>query len=309
MNKKRLAEHLEKVSTFKIVADLRSIHKAASCLGLSQPAVTRTIKVLEDVLECRLIERESRGIRLTSDGVRLYEFAALIAKTVDTFDVNGETESIGRGPLRLATYDNIACNIISGLSLKLFSELSRFSVSVGGPNNKILGDLVGGKHDCAFIAQPRVIQGITYKKLFSERYGLFVSPKFLRESGLGSKKSITVDDLKQYRLIAMPDAIAGANKNIDRILWEIGLSDHFTIDSYEVAMQFTRDDLGIGIMPLSTAWRDICTKHLHELHLKDVPRSSFGSHDLVLCWNSKQLHPGITILEKFLIDFFGAIKR
>jgi DNA-binding transcriptional LysR family regulator len=76
MNKKRLPEHLEKLNTFKVV--------------VAQPAVSRTIKVLEDVLECRLIERESHGIRLTTDGTRLYECAKVIEKTLESFNVSDD---------------------------------------------------------------------------------------------------------------------------------------------------------------------------------------------------------------------------
>jgi hypothetical protein len=60
-------------------------------------------------------------------------------------------------------------------------------------------------------------------------------------------------------------------------------------------------------MPLSTAWRDLGSKRLRELHLKDVPRTSFGRHDLTLCWNPKQQHPGIKKFEKTLTDFFSDV--
>ncbi|WP_413944782.1 LysR family transcriptional regulator [Bdellovibrio sp. HCB-162] len=308
MNKKRLAEHLEKLSTFKVVADLKSVHKASSQLGLTQPAVSRTIKVLEDVLECQLMERESRGIRLTPEGQRLYGYAKIIAKTLENFDATGDNTQTESGPLRVATYDNIACRIISGLGKKLISELPHLSISVGGPNSRVLGDLVGGKFDCAFIAQPRVVSGLEYKKLFTERYGLFVSSDFYKKNKLNGKKNLRIDDLKSFQVIAMPDAIAGTNKNIDRLLWEIGLKNPLSVDSYEVAMRLTEEGLGIGIMPLSTAWRSLRENRLRELHLKDVPKSSLGLHHLTLCWNPKQMHPGITVFEKILTDFFLEVK-
>lgn len=309
MNKKRLIEHLEKLATFKIVADLKSVHKASSRLGLSQPAVSRTIKVLEDVLECELMTRESRGISLTEDGHRLYEYAKLIEKTVDTLDVKGDSEVTNSGPLRIATYDNIACSIISQMGKLLLAEIPRLSVSVGGPNTRILGDLIGGKVDCAFIAEPRIMAGLEYKKLFTERYGLFIASDFYKKCGLAKKESLKISDIKEFQLIAMPDAIAGVNKNIDRLLWEVGLKSPISIDSYEVAMQFTRDGLGIGIMPFSTAWRDVESNALKELHLKDVQSKSFGCHSLILCWNPKQKHSGIPILEKKLMDYFSKIDR
>jgi DNA-binding transcriptional LysR family regulator len=308
MNKKRLREHLEKLHTFKAVADLKSVHKASSKLGLTQPAVSRTIKVLEDVLECRLMERESRGVRLTADGQKLYKYAQLIDKAIDDFDNITDPQDNLTKPLRIATYDNIACGIVSGLGKQLLKELPSLSISTGGPNSKTLGELIAGKYDCAFIAQPRILTGLEYKKLFTERYGLFISPELSKKTGLGKQKLLRVEDLKDFQIIAMPDAIAGANKNIDRLLWDIGLKSPLTIDTYEVAKQMTRDSLGIAIMPYSTAWRDVEEKHVQEIFLKDVPHKSFGTHDMTLCWNPKQAHPGISIFGKILEDFFVKVK-
>jgi DNA-binding transcriptional LysR family regulator len=210
--------------------------------------------------------------------------------------------------LRIATYDNIACGILSGLGSALISDFPQLSISVGGPNSRILGDLSGGKFDCALIAQPRVLTGLEYKTLFNERYGLFISRSLFSKSGLSKNESLRIGDLKNHKIIAMPDAIAGANKNIDRLLWEIGLTSIISIDSYEVAIQLVRDGCGIGILPFSTAWRDVREKRLRELVVKEVPRSTFGRHDLTLCWNPKEKHPGVEHFESVLTECFAKIR-
>ena len=308
MNKKRLSEHLEKLVAFKIAADLKSIHKAASRLGITQPAVSRTIKVLENVLECQLIKRESKGIRLTEDGFRLYDYAKLIEKSIVDFDPSSKLITPQLRPLKIATYDNIACGIISDLGKLLTTGLPQLSISVGGPNSKILGDLIGGKFDCAFIAEPRILTGLVYKKLFTERYGLFIARNLFLKSDLSKKEVLRIQDLKDFKIIAMPDAIAGKNKNIDRLLWEIGLKSVISIDSYEVAKQLVRDGHGIGIMPFSTACRDIRDNLIIEIVTKDIPRTTFGRHDLTLCWNSKEGHFEIYLFEKMMVDFFKKIQ-
>ncbi len=307
MNKKRLNEHLEKLNTFKTVADSKSVHKAAVRLGLTQPAVSRTLKVLETVLECRLMDRESRGMRLTPDGVRLYEYANLIEKTLESFDPLGDLTVAAERPLRIATYDNIACNIISGFSKNLILQFPALSIKTGGPNSVILGELIGGKHDCALMAQPRILAGLEYKKLYMERYGFFIAGSLFKKSELYNKNKILINDLKKFQIIAMPEAIAGVNKNIDRLLWDIGLKSPININSYEIAMQLAREGVGIAIMPYSTAWRDLQNKTLHELVLKDIPMAQLGAHELTLCWDSKQEHQGVLVFEKELTKFFSKI--
>ncbi len=304
MKTERLIDHLEKLNTFKLVAELQSIHKASLRLRRTQPAVSRTIQTLESVLDCTLMRRVSHGIRLTEDGEKLFRFSQSLIANVQEFGQLSSAEIQSQRVLRIASYDNIVCGILSGFSKNLILEIPNISFSVGGPNSKILGEVLSEKADCGFLAEPKIISGLSFRKIYTERYGLFVSKVFLKENKLKSNGKLRAKNLYQFQIIAMPAAIAGANKSIDRLLWDIGLKNPLVVDSYEVAMQLTRDGVGIGILPFSTAWRDIQSENLIELELTDVPKKTFGPHDLVLCWNSNRIHPGVGVLERYLKDFF-----
>ena len=65
--------NLELYKIFYFVAQQGSITKAAQHLNVSQPAVTKQIKNLENLLEVTLISKNSKGISLTEDGNHLYE--------------------------------------------------------------------------------------------------------------------------------------------------------------------------------------------------------------------------------------------
>ena len=62
------------------VAEYRSFVAAAAELHMSQPALTRTIKRVEDVLGVRLFERTTRTVQLTTAG---REFVALARRMTD----------------------------------------------------------------------------------------------------------------------------------------------------------------------------------------------------------------------------------
>ena len=57
-----------RLHVFRQVAELRSLTKAAKALHLSQPAVTKHIKLLEDELRLALFMRSSSGVTLTEAG-------------------------------------------------------------------------------------------------------------------------------------------------------------------------------------------------------------------------------------------------
>ncbi len=63
---------MELYRVFYTVANTKSISKAAEQLFISQPAISKSVKKLEDTLNISLFVRNSRGVRLTSEGEILY---------------------------------------------------------------------------------------------------------------------------------------------------------------------------------------------------------------------------------------------
>lgn len=58
---------------FVAVADEENITRASEKLNISQPAITKQIKNLENQLSIKLFERKSKGVTLTSEGKKIYE--------------------------------------------------------------------------------------------------------------------------------------------------------------------------------------------------------------------------------------------
>lgn len=77
---RRLPRHLKlgELRVFMAVLEARSFRKAASVLHLTQPAVTRAIASLEDLLEVRLFDRHSDGVEPTVHGLSFAPRAAAV---------------------------------------------------------------------------------------------------------------------------------------------------------------------------------------------------------------------------------------
>ena len=58
---------------FVAVADEENITRASEKLNITQPAITKQIKNLENQLSIKLFERKSKGVTLTSEGKKIYE--------------------------------------------------------------------------------------------------------------------------------------------------------------------------------------------------------------------------------------------
>jgi len=65
---RRIAGFWNWLPTFRAVAENEHLGRAAQALGVSSPAVSRTIHLLEDEMGVELLERDGRGLRLTEAG-------------------------------------------------------------------------------------------------------------------------------------------------------------------------------------------------------------------------------------------------
>ena len=79
-----------KMETFLTVVREKSFSKASKKLGISQPAVTQQIKLLEDYIDGKIVDRKKNGIRLTKIGEELHKIAIKLDKCI----VNSEKEMI-----------------------------------------------------------------------------------------------------------------------------------------------------------------------------------------------------------------------
>jgi DNA-binding transcriptional LysR family regulator len=98
-SKSRRSPQLEELRAFCTAVDLGGIGRAAQRLHLSQPAVSRRLKSLEEVVGTPLLERSSRGVAMTAAGERLYTHARRIAAEMDELtglleQIRGSSETV-----------------------------------------------------------------------------------------------------------------------------------------------------------------------------------------------------------------------
>jgi DNA-binding transcriptional LysR family regulator len=147
--------HLRDIQTFAVIARYGNLHSAAEALGVSQPALSKTVRRLETELGVRLLERLPHGVALTDFGRVLQRQA----RSLDQVDHDLRTEvsemKVGHsGGLRLGTVPAI---IESTLSLALARFAARravhFKLSIQ-LSVALLRDLRAGLLDFAIAAVP-----------------------------------------------------------------------------------------------------------------------------------------------------------
>lgn len=85
------------------LAELQNLKRCAEALGLSQPAVTQLLADLESLVEARLFERHSRGVRITPAGSELVPLARRVLDALgEGCDALTALKRQGEGVVRVA---------------------------------------------------------------------------------------------------------------------------------------------------------------------------------------------------------------
>jgi DNA-binding transcriptional LysR family regulator len=139
------------LSRFVTVADLGSLNRAAQKLNLSQPALSKSIRLLEETLSADLIERGPRGITITPFGQSVYTYAKLIATELRKMDEEiGAMRDLTLGAVNLGTAPGnvFTSNVLANAILRLAKTGRRLIInSRVGPREHLIKPLLLGELD------------------------------------------------------------------------------------------------------------------------------------------------------------------
>ncbi len=180
MSKYRLPA-LELFHTFEAVARHRSFTRAADELCLTQSAVSRQIKTLEDALGLRLFRRLHRAIEVTAEGQRLVE-----AVTRGLDDISNCLAAIGAAT---RTPQITVCASVAFAWFWLMPRLERFGALQPDVDLRVLATdqpvLPGtGDVDVAILFGAGKWEGLEARLLFGERVYPVCSPAYRRDHPL-----------------------------------------------------------------------------------------------------------------------------
>ncbi len=126
-----MEQALSSYFVFYTVAQCGSISKAAAKLFISQPAVSKSVKKLEDSLGCRLFFRGSRGVSLTEEGTLLYEH---VKSAMDTLLLGEEklkrAAALGIGHLRIGVSATLCKYVLLGYLKDFTKQYPHITISI-----------------------------------------------------------------------------------------------------------------------------------------------------------------------------------
>lgn len=141
-----LRENVNDLISFLVVAKERSFTKAAAKLGISQSALSHSIRSLEERLELRLLTRTTRSVAPTEVGERLLNsLEPRFAEIEEELNTLSEMRDTPAGNIRITTGEH-AVDAILWPVLKIFlANYPDINVEITVDNT--LTDIVSGRYD------------------------------------------------------------------------------------------------------------------------------------------------------------------
>ena len=236
----------DKLRIFHAVADAGSLTHAGDNLHLSQSAVSRQIRALEESLNTTLFHRHARGLILTEQGELLFDATKSMNKRLEAAAARiRDSEEEVFGELRVTTTIGFGTLWLAPRLPKLYEKYPDLKIDLM-LEERVL-DLPMREADVAIRMKEPSQADLIRKKLMSIKMRLFASETYLAANGTPQE----IEDIAGHRLISLspssPQVSAGAAMVQHILTYDI--PSLLTVNNYFGVLQSVLNDLGIGVLP------------------------------------------------------------
>lgn len=236
----------DKLRIFHAVADAGSLTHAGDTLHLSQSAVSRQIRALEESLGTTLFHRHARGLILTEQGELLFDATSSMARNLDSASARiRDSEEKVFGQLRVTTTMGFGTLWLAPRLTRLYQRFPDLKIDLM-LEERVL-DLPMREADVAIRMKEPAQADLIRKRLLNIRMRLYATPDYLERNGTPRK----IEDLHTHRMIcqnpATPQVQAGAQ--LAQQVLAFDQTSTLTVNNYFGVLQAVLNNLGIGILP------------------------------------------------------------
>lgn len=259
--------------TFFAIAKTGSISKAAETLYVSQPAVSRNLKLLEENLNCKLFNRTVKGVELTADAVKLLYYVETAYNTMITgYRMLNDSTDLLTGDIRIGFPTHIGTFLMSKF-IKKFNELYpgiKFHI-VNKSTTEMVNMLEKRMLDIIVDNYPisSVREDVEIFELMEVENCLVGDYKY---KNIANGEKLKVNDLHKYPLL-LPTAGLSTRKDLEKTL-NCELDPMIEVPTTEVMLDLVKKGLGIGYFAKLSVKDEINNNLLYQILLdKNLPKT------------------------------------
>jgi LysR family transcriptional regulator, pca operon transcriptional activator len=200
----------------------RSLLKASQMLGITQPALTKALQELEDILQIRLFDRHSRGVRPTQAGLLFVQTARRILAEMRRLDEElDHLSSASGGTVALGALPVAAAGVLPGALARLKITDPHIKVRLQqGRTEDLLPLLASGEIDLIVgrLYEPALPDGFSREPLWTEPISILARTEHPIFS-----EAVTIKTLRRHELV-LPTVTQRVGQEIEHLLALLGLA-------------------------------------------------------------------------------------
>ena len=234
---------------FLALTDERSFTRAAAACHLSQPAFSALIRTLEDELNTRLFDRDTRSVQLSAEG-RLFESSARQLMGDFSVAVNDLSDHVERrkGRVHVAALPSLA----AGWLPAIFAEFKKSWPGIDLNLSDILSDpcidlVRSGKADFALASTGASHAGLSTELLCTDRFYLVCR----KDHPLATEKVLTLKKLVPHPFIHM-SRNSSVRQALDGALHPLQTNTLLEVEQLATVTGMVEAGLGISVVPALT---------------------------------------------------------
>ncbi len=259
---------LELYRVFYVVAKNKHMTKASHELHISQPAISQSIKKLEDQLGGALFIRSNKGMELTEEGKMFYEYVKGALELIN----NAEHEftsfkDLSKGEIKIGCSTTLTKLVLMESLKEFHKDYPNININITNDlTSNLINELKLGKLDFVIFNESNIKEtNLKLDKIKELKQGFIYNPDYYTDN-----VNSFLDLNKLPLILQKPES--NSRKLLDHIalLNNVKLIPKMEVVSQELITEFTNIGLGIGFAIIDLAKRNF--KNLKELEInKKIP--------------------------------------
>ena len=284
---------LDELVLFSRVVDTGSFTAAAKAAGVPTSTVSRAVARLEDELRVRLLERTSRKVAPTEDGLALHqEIAPHVAALSRATDVLAAREERPSGLLRVTAPPDLAAHVLPELVVAFTQRYPDVSVELDFSVRFV--DLVAEGFDLAIRGGRLRDSSLVARRIVSSDIALYASPAYLARRGVPK----TPSDIESHDCVVRPSDTRRVRMSGPKGACHVEMKGAIRCGHFDFVLAAARAGAGIALLPSMIVRADLVSGALvrvlpghsvdagsiYVLHAssKHVPRKVSAFRDLII---------------------------
>lgn len=265
-----MAINFEYYKVFYYVAKYKKISSAAEKLYISQPAVTQTIKKLEEQIGGNLLVRTPKGVELSETGKMLYE---LINESVEVLDnaeyMFSKYKNLEEGTIRIRSGRSATKHILYNALEKFGTDYQNLKVKIEtGAVKESIKLLETGEIDMVVTYYPIDIEynNLQVIECGKKEYIFAMSKKYAEDNKVNIQK---LEDFNKYSLI-VPKMNSAMGNIFEKNFKGKITNYHYEITTEQIKKELIMKNMGIGFLIKDEIKEELENGEAIEIKLKDL---------------------------------------